>query len=207
MCSVVLAIVQKKLRSRLYNKGGRGHSGNITVYHRGGLKHRRAYRYINFISPLDIEGVVLKITYDPNRTANVALLYYLNGFCGYIIAAEGLRIGSTIFSGFSPAKVEDAFAVGSVLPLKLLPIGFVVHNIETQSGHGAKICRAAGSSAVVLKKSSEKVLLKLRSGWNLWLNENCLASLGVVSILRIWIILYPRQGRSGIWVLGLSLEA
>jgi large subunit ribosomal protein L2 len=164
MLSTVLAIIQKKLRSRLYNKGGRGHSGNITVYHRGGLRHRRAYRYINFIAPLNVEGVVLKIVYDPNRTANIALLYYLNGFCGYILAAEGLRVGSTIFSGSSPAKVEDAFAVGSVLPLRLLPIGFVVHNVEIECGHGAKVCRAAGSSAVVLKKSSDRVLLKLKSG-------------------------------------------
>lgn len=164
MLPTALAIVQKRLRSRLYNKGGRGHSGNITVYHRGGLKHRRAYRYINFISPLNVEGVVLKIVYDPNRTASIAFLYYLSGFCGYIIAAEGLKIGSTIFSGFLPDKVEDAFAVGSVLPLRLLPIGFVVHNIELAPGHGAKICRAAGSSAILLKKSFDKVLLKLRSG-------------------------------------------
>lgn len=164
MLSNLLAIVQKKLRSRLYNKGGRGHSGNITVRHRGGLRHRRVYRYINFIAPLDVEGVVLKIMRDPNRTANIALLYYLSGYCGYIIAAEGLRVGSTIFSGAFPPKLEDAFAVGSVLPLKLLPIGFVVHNVEIAPGQGAKVCRAAGSSAVVLKKLEGKVLLKLRSG-------------------------------------------
>jgi large subunit ribosomal protein L2 len=164
MLSKVLAIVQKKLRNRLYNKGGRGHSGNITVFHRGALKHRRSYRYVNFKSFENVEAVVLKLMYDPGRTANIALVYYLSGFCGYIIAAEGLRVGSTIFSGFVPPNVEDAFAVGSVLPLKLLPIGFVVHNIELEPGHGSKVCRAAGSSATILKKVDSRVLLKLRSG-------------------------------------------
>lgn len=167
MNSNLLATVQKKLRIRVYNKGGRGHHGGITAYHRGALGHRRIYRYINFLAPQNIEGVVLKILYDPNRTANIALLYYLSGFCGYIVAAEGLRIGSTIFSGFLPPKLEEAFAVGSILPLRLLPIGFVVHNLEIAPGKGAKICRAAGSSAVILKKLSDKVLLKLRSGWNI----------------------------------------
>jgi large subunit ribosomal protein L2 len=166
MYSKLLAIVQKKLRVRVYNKGGRGHHGVITTYHRGSLRHRRIYRYINFLAPQNVEGVVLKILYDPNRTASIALLYYLSGFCGYTLAAEGLRVGSTIFSGFLPPKVEDAFAVGSTLPLRLLPIGFVVHNLEIAPGKGAKICRAAGSSAIILKKLSDRVLLKLRSGWN-----------------------------------------
>ena len=163
MLSKLLAVVQKKLRSRLNSNGGRGHSGNITVRHRGSLGHRRIYRYINFIAPLNVEAVVLNIEYDPNRNANVALLYYLSGYCGYIIAAEGLKIGSTIFSGFLPPVIEDAFAVGSVLPLKLLPIGFVVHNIEIAPGQGAKLCRSAGASATILKKLEDKVLLKLKS--------------------------------------------
>ncbi len=160
----ILATVRKRLSSRLYSKGGRGHSGNITVYHRGSLGHRKIYRYINFIAPSNVEAVVLSITYDPNRTANIALVYYLSGFCGYIISAEGLRVGSTIFSGSLPPKLEDAFAVGSVLPLGLLPIGFIVHNIEIEPGHGSKICRAAGSFATILKKTKGRVLLKLRSG-------------------------------------------
>lgn len=167
MLSELLAIVQKKLRSRLNSNGGRGHSGNITVRHRGALGHRRVYRYITFIAPLNVEAVVLGVEYDPNRTANIALLYYLSGHCGYIVAAEGLRIGSTIFSGYLPPKLDDAFAVGSVLPLKLLPIGFVVHNIEIAPGQGAKLCRSAGASATILKKLDDRVLLKLRSGWNI----------------------------------------
>jgi large subunit ribosomal protein L2 len=163
----VLTIVQKKLRSRLLNKGGRGSSGNITVYHRGALKHRRVYRYINFIAPKNVEAVVLQVSYDPNRTARIALLYYLTGFCGYIIAAAGLKTGSTIFSGFLPTNIDEAFSVGSVLPLKLLPIGFVVHNIEFAPGQGAKGCRAGGTYATILKKLSSKVLLKFRSGWSM----------------------------------------
>lgn len=177
----VLTIVQKKLRSRLYNKGGRSRSGRITVFHRGSLNHRRSYRYINFISFNNVEAVVLDLFFDPNRTAKIALVYYLSGCCGYIIAAEGLKKGSTVFLGSMPPSVEDAFAVGSVLPLKLLPIGFVVHNIELEPSHGMKVCRSAGSFATILKKLNNKVLLKLNSGWNMWLHENCLVSLGVVS--------------------------
>ena len=164
MLSKLLAVVQKKLRSRLHSNGGRSHSGIITVRHRGALGHRKVYRYITFVATLNVEAVVLSIEYDPNRTANIALLYYLSGYCGYIVAAEGLKIGSTIFSGYLPPKLEDAFAVGSVLPLKLLPIGFVVHNIEIAPGQGAKICRSAGTFATILKKLDEKVLLKLKSG-------------------------------------------
>lgn len=159
----VLTIVQKKLCSRLLNNGGRGHLGNITVYHRGALGHRRLYRYINFAVSQNVEAVVLAITYDPNRTANIALVYYLSGFCSYIIAAEGLRIGSTIFLGSLPPNIDDAFAIGSALPLKLLPIGFVVHNFELAPGQGGKVCRSAGSFALILKKTSSKVLLKLKS--------------------------------------------
>ena len=164
MFSKILTIVQRKLRSRLYNQGGRSHSGRITVFHRGSLNHKRVYRYVNFTAFENVEAVVLKLTYDPNRSARVALIYYLSGFCGYIIAAEGLRVGSTIFFGSLPPSVEDAFAVGSVLPLKLLPIGFVIHNIELEPGHGSKICRSAGSFSTILKKFNNRVLVKLKSG-------------------------------------------
>ncbi len=137
------------------------------MYHRGSLGHRKIYRYVSFNAIKEVEGVVLKLVYDPNRTAFLALMYYLNGFCGFVIAAEGLKVGSTIFSGFLPPNVEDAFAVGSVLPLRLLPIAFVIHNVEFAPGHGSKICRAAGSSATILKKGGSRVLLKFRSGWSM----------------------------------------
>lgn len=164
MGSKTLSIVQKKLRIRLYNKGGRSNSGRITVFHRGALGHKKSYRHINFKAFENVEAVVLKIVQDPSRTANIALVYYLSGFCSYIIAAEGLKVGSTIFSGFLPPNIEDAFAVGSILPLKLLPIGFVIHNVEIKPGHGSKICRAAGSFSTILKKIDSRVLIKLRSG-------------------------------------------
>lgn len=194
-----LSAVQKQLCSRLYNKGGRGHSGNITVYHRGALRHRRLYRYLNFKVADNMEAVVLKISYDPNRTANIALVYYLSGSCGYILAAEGLRVGSTIFSGLSPEKLDDTFAIGSVLPLKLLPIGFVIHNIEALPGKGAKLCRAAGTYATILKKLNFKVLIRLRSGWNMWLSENCIASLGVVSNATHMDLRIPKAGLVRHW--------
>jgi len=105
--------------------------------------------------------------YDPIRTAYIALVYYLTGYCTYILAPEGLRIGSTLFSGDSPDKLEEAFTIGACLPLRLLPIGFIIHSIELEPNKGAKLCRAAGTYATILKKSGTKVLLKLRSGWNM----------------------------------------
>lgn len=165
--SKILFVAQKKLHSRLYGKGGRGNAGNITVYHRGATKYKRIYRYINFKAENNTEAVVLALQYDPNRTSNIAFVYYSTGYCSYILAAEGLRVGSTLFLGSLPEKLEEVFTIGAYLPLKLLPIGFVVHNIELEPFIGGKICRSAGTYAVILKKTSDKVLIKLPSGWNM----------------------------------------
>jgi large subunit ribosomal protein L2 len=175
--SKILSVAQKKLHSHLRGKGGRGSDGAITVYHRGATKYRRVYRRINFKvenNTDNTEAVILSLHYDPNRTSNIAFVYYSTGYCSYMIAAEGVRIGSTFFLGGSPEKLEEAFTIGAYLPLKLLPIGFVVHNVELEPSAGGKICRAAGSYAVILKKTGSKVLIKLPSGWNMWLNEECL---------------------------------
>lgn len=154
----------RKFRARLFNTGGRGSSGNITVYHRGGLGHKRSYRYINFFDAADSEAIVLWLSYDPNRTCKIAFVYYFTGFCSYILATEGLRVGSTIFSGSNPDKLDDAFVVGSWLPLKLMPIGFIVNNVELKPYNGGKLCRAGGSYAVILKKSAFRVLIRVKSG-------------------------------------------
>lgn len=162
--SRILSVAQKKLHNRLYNKGGRGSAGNITVYHRGSAKYKRIYRYINFKAERNTEAVVLALKYDPNRTSNIAFVYFLTGYCSYILAAEGLRVGSTLFLGDLPEKLEEVFTIGAYLPLKLLPIGFVIHNIELAPFSGGKVCRSAGSHAIILKKTSAKVLIKLPSG-------------------------------------------
>jgi large subunit ribosomal protein L2 len=162
--SRILSVAQKKLHSRLYGNGGRGSAGTITVYHRGATKYKRVYRYINFRAENNTEAVVLALQYDPNRTSNIAFVYYLTGYCSYILAAEGLRIGSTLFLGNSPEKLEEVFTIGAYLPLKLLPIGFVVHNVELAPTCGGKVCRSAGTYAVILKKTNAKVLIKMPSG-------------------------------------------
>jgi len=159
----ILTSVQRRFRVRLFNKGGRNAGGVITVYHRGSLGRKRVYRFINFKPVLNIEGVVLSFNYDPNRTASIAFVYYLNGYCSYIIATDGLRVGSTFFSGNTPEKLDEAFSVGSQLTLKLLPVGFIIHSVELEPFGGAKICRSAGSHAVILKKFNDRVLIKLPS--------------------------------------------
>jgi len=162
--SKILSAAQKKLHNRLHGTGGRGSAGNITVYHRGATKYKKIYRRVNFMSGVNTEGVVLSLHYDPNRTSNVAFVYYLTGYCSYILAAEGLKIGSTFFLGDNPKKLEEVFTIGAYLPLRLLPIGFVVHNVELEPTGGAKICRSAGVYAIILKKTGSKVLIKLPSG-------------------------------------------
>jgi len=162
--SKILSLAQKKLHRRLYGRGGRGSAGTITVYHRGATKYKRVYRYINFKAENNTEAVILSLQYDSNRTSNIAFVYYSSGYCSYILAAEGLRVGSTIFVGDLPEKLEEAFTIGACLPLKLLPIGFVVHNVELEPFTGGKICRSAGTYAVVLKKTGIRVLVKLPSG-------------------------------------------
>lgn len=160
----ILSAARKKLHNRLHGIGGRGSAGTITVYHRGATQYKRIYRYINFKPENNTEGVVLSLHYDSNRTSNIAFVYYLTGHCSYILATEGFKIGSTFFLGNAPEKLDEVFTIGACLPLKLLPIGFVVHNIELEPERGSKICRSAGVYAVVLKKSSSKVLIKLPSG-------------------------------------------
>lgn len=161
--SKILAAAERLFRMRLYNKGGRNSSGVITVYHRGSLGRRRLYRFINFKSMDNTEGVVLSFNYDPIRTAPLAFVYYLSGCCGYIISTDGLRIGSTFFSGNNPEKLDEVFTLGAQLTLKLLPVGFIIHNVELKPNSGSKLCRAASSYAIVLKKLDNKVLVKLPS--------------------------------------------
>lgn len=150
----------KKLRRISKNYAGRNNSGKITTRHRGG-RQKRFLRIIDFKrNTFDIAAKVATIEYDPNRSANIALLHYINGAKRYIIAPEGLEIGQTIISSKTTAEIEP----GNTLPLGKIPIGTPIHNLELTPGKGGQIIRSAGSSAYIQDKEGKFASVKLPSG-------------------------------------------
>jgi large subunit ribosomal protein L2 len=150
---------EKSLLKPKKKKGGRNNQGRITVRHRGG-GHKRAYRMIDFRRNKDgVPAKVHSIQYDPNRSARIALLYYVDGEKAYIIAPDGLNVGDTIESGpDAPPKI------GNAMPMKNIPLGMTVHNIEMLPGKGAALCRSAGSGATLVARDAEWAQITLPSG-------------------------------------------
>jgi len=150
---------EKSLLVSLKSKAGRNNNGRITVRHQGG-GHKRHYRLIDFKRNKDaVEAVVKTIEYDPNRSANIALVHYTDGVKAYIIAPKGLEVGQRIVSG-----PEADIKVGNALPLANIPVGTLVHNIELKPGRGGELVRAAGASAQVLGQEGKYTLVRLQSG-------------------------------------------
>ena len=166
---------EKSLLVSLGKNGGRNNQGKITVRHHGGGV-RRKYRIIDFKrNKRDIEGRVATIEYDPNRSANIALINYLDGEKRYIIAPKDLKVGMEIVAG---ENVD--IKVGNALPLANIPVGTVVHNIELKPGKGAALARSAGSSAQILGKEGNYVMIRLASGEQRKVLGTCYATIGVV---------------------------
>lgn len=157
--------------------GGRNNNGRITTRHRGG-GHKQHYRIIDFKrnSKDGISGVVENIEYDPNRTANIALVKYIDGERAYIIAPKGLVEGDSIDSG-----VNAPIAIGNALPMKNIPVGTVIHCIEMKPGKGAQMARSAGTSAQLVAREGKYVTLRLRSGEMRKILSECRAAIGTVS--------------------------
>ena len=166
---------EKSLLVKVTNKGGRNNSGRMTVRHQGG-GHKRRYRLIDFKRNKDgVEAVVKTIEYDPNRSANIALVHYTDGVKAYIIAPKGLEVGQRIVSG-----PEADIKVGNALPLANIPVGTLIHNIELKPGRGGELVRAAGASAQVLGSEGKYVLVRLQSGEVRMILGTCRATVGVV---------------------------
>jgi len=166
---------ERSLLRPLTHKSGRNTYGRITVRHRGG-GHKRKYRVIDFKRRKpDIPGRVESIEYDPNRSARIALIVYADGERRYIIAPLGLKVGDTVVSGES-AEIR----VGNALPLKRIPLGTLVHNVELVAGRGGQLARSAGASAQVLAKEGEYVTLRLPSGEMRLVRQECMATIGQV---------------------------
>jgi len=169
-------VPEKSLLKPLKKTGGRNNLGRITSRHRGG-GHKRRYRIIDFKRDKHgIAGTVEAIEYDPNRSARIALVKYSDGEKRYVLAAVGMKVGSKIMSG-PDAEIE----VGNALPLRNIPTGTFVHNVELFPGKGGQVGRSAGISLQVMAKEGDWVLLKMPSGEIRKFRADCYATIGVVS--------------------------
>lgn len=164
-------LVEKKSKS-----GGRNNAGRITTRHRGG-GHKQHYRIVDFRRNKDgIPAVIERLEYDPNRTAHIALLKYMDGERRYIIAPKGVKAGDELFSG-----VDAPIKAGNTLPLRNIPQGSIVHCVELKPGKGAQMIRSAGASAQLVARDGAYVTLRLRSGEMRKILADCRATLGEVS--------------------------
>jgi large subunit ribosomal protein L2 len=167
---------EKSLVVSIKRSGGRNHHGKMTMRYIGG-GHKKAYRIIDFKRDKEnISGKVMTVEYDPNRTSFIALVNYIDGEKRYIIAPTGLQVGQNIMSG-AQASPE----VGNALPLKDIPLGTLIHNIEMRPGQGAKIARSAGSYAQLAAREGKYATIKMPSGETRMILVNCMASIGTVS--------------------------
>ena len=181
---------EKSLTVALNKKGGRNNQGKITVRHHGGGEKRR-YRIIDFKRNKDgIIGNVKQIEYDPNRNANIALIYYPDGEKRYIICPEGLKVGDTVVSG---ENVD--IKTGNALPVGKIPLGTMIHNLELTPGRGAQVVRSAGTSAQILGKDGGYVIIRLSSGEVRRFKEACRATVGVVCNAELALVNYGKAGK------------
>ncbi len=181
---------EKSLTYTLKKNAGRNNRGCITVRHQGGGT-RRKYRVIDFKrNKDDIPATVKTIEYDPNRTANIALVCYADGEKRYIIAPNGLKVGDVLFSG-AAADIK----VGNTLPLANIPVGTIIHCIEMKPGKGAQICRAAGNGAQLMAKEGDYAQVRLPSGEVRKIAMNCRATIGEVGNIDHELISIGKAGR------------
>ena len=183
-------VPEKSLVVTLKKNGGRNNQGKITVRHRGGGEKRK-YRIIDFKrNKDDVEGTVATIEYDPNRSANIALIHYADGEKRYIIAPKGLTVGMKIESG-EKADIK----IGNALPLSHIPVGTMVHNVELKAGKGAEIARSAGSSVQILGREGKYTLLRLSSGEVRKVLSTCRATVGEVGNADHELVHLGKAGR------------
>ena len=181
---------EKSLLTTIKKNGGRNNQGKITVRHHGGGA-RRKYRIIDFKrNKLNVPGVVASIEYDPNRTANIALINYVDGEKRYIIAPKNLKVGMEVMSG-EGADIK----VGNALPLMSIPVGTTIHNIELRPGKGGELARSAGSSAQILGREGKYVMIRLASGEQRKVLGTCMATIGEVGNEDSSLVKIGKAGR------------
>jgi len=181
---------EKSLLVKKKRTGGRNDSGKMTIENIGG-GHKQRYRLIDFKrNKFNVVAKVASIEYDPNRTANIALLHYADGEKRYILAPDGLEVGSEIVS-----SKEASIEIGNTLPLSELPLGTVIHNIELRPGQGAIMVRSAGASAQLMARDGKYAIIKLSSGEIRKILSTCLATIGTVSNPQHQLSVHGKAGR------------
>jgi large subunit ribosomal protein L2 len=182
---------EKSLLGKIKNSGGRNDTGKMTIRNIGG-GHKKKYRIVDFKrTKQGIPATVKAIEYDPNRTARIALLYYVDGEKAYILAPTGLEVGATVKAG------KDATPdVGNALPLSEIPLGTVIHNVELRPGTGGKIARSAGSYVQLAAREGRFATLRLPSGETRQVLVTCLATIGAVSNSDHQLVVSGKAGRS-----------
>ncbi|UKI50576.1 MAG: 50S ribosomal protein L2 [Clostridium sp.] len=182
---------EKSLLAPLHKNAGRNNTGRITVRHQGGGVKQK-YRIIDFKRNKDgIPAKVTTIEYDPNRSANIALVVYADGEKRYILAPKGLEVGQTIISG----ETND-FKTGNALPIRLIPVGSLIHNVELHPGKGGQLVRSAGTSAQILGREENYVLVRLQSGEVRKILGTCKATIGVVGNESHELVRIGKAGRA-----------
>jgi large subunit ribosomal protein L2 len=182
---------QKQLLRKLNKNGGRNNHGRITSRHIGG-GHKRRFRLIDFKRRKDgVPATVAAIEYDPNRSANIALLHYHDGEKRYILAPRNLSVGAIVMNG-----PEAEIDVGNTLPLNRIPVGTVIHNVELEAGRGGQIARSAGNSAQLVAREGSLVTLRLPSGERRRVRGECRATVGVVGNQSHQNIRWGKAGRN-----------
>ena len=181
---------EKSLLVTIKKNSGRNNQGKITIRHQGGGVKRK-YRIIDFKrNKLNVPGKVASIEYDPNRTANIALINYADGEKRYIIAPKGLEVGATVESG-EKADIK----VGNALPIMSIPVGTMIHNIELRPGKGGELARSAGTSAQILGREGNYVMIRLSSGEQRKVLGTCYATIGVVGNEDSSLVKVGKAGR------------
>jgi large subunit ribosomal protein L2 len=182
---------ERSLLQKKNSLAGRNNQGRMTSRHRGGGVKRR-YRVIDFKrEKFGVPAKVFSVEYDPNRSARIALLHYLDGAKRYIVAPQGLKVGDMVMSG-----PEAEIRVGNAMPLRNIPTGSVIHNIELRAGRGGQIVRSAGVSAQLMAKEGDYAVVRLPSGEQRLIHLNCMATLGQVGNLDHENIKIGKAGRS-----------
>ncbi|MCP5468517.1 MAG: 50S ribosomal protein L2 [Deltaproteobacteria bacterium] len=183
--------VEKSLVAKAKRTGGRNNNGRITTRHIGG-GHKKKYRLIDFkrSAKLDIPAKVASIQYDPNRSSRIALLYYIDGAKSYILAPKGLKVGQQIM-----ASEHAEIQAGNALPLRMIPVGTNIHNVELKIGKGGQLARSAGSSVQLMAKEGKYAQIKLPSGEVRKVLLDCMATIGEVGNGHHENISYGKAGR------------
>ncbi len=182
---------EKSLTEHKRSSGGRNNNGRITADHQGG-GHRQHYRVIDFKrNKTGIMSKVVGIEYDPNRSARIALLSYVDGEKRYIIAPEGLKTGDTVVAG-----PESEIKIGNALPLSNIPVGTTIHNIELRPGKGAQLVRSAGCSAQLMAREGDYATIRMGSGEMRYVHVRCMATIGQVSNIDHINVSFGKAGRT-----------